>query len=79
MKPLILIINLFWGIAFAGVSLSQTTTIMIDPGISSSSIQKEGYVLLFAEEFNAFDPDIWNPSGPENDGPGYDDEDYWED
>lgn len=47
-------------------------TIRIDPFFYRQLPQKEGYKLLFHDEFDTYDQTIWNTTSPGNDAPVYD-------
>ena len=51
-------------------------TVMIDPWYHQPFPVKDGYKLLFHDEFNDFDQTTWNVTNPGNDAPPYNDPDF---
>jgi beta-glucanase (GH16 family) len=51
---------------------SLEAQIKIDPNSPPNSLEKEGYNLIFSDDFDTFQADVWDISGPSDDGEGYD-------
>jgi hypothetical protein len=51
---------------------SLSAQIKIDPNRPSNPPEKKGYNLIFFDDFDSFQEDVWDISGPGDDGEGYD-------